>query len=910
MPKFKSTTIAFILALIALDVPALAGELRLLRTNPDPYGSPRPFPGQTNVPLRTTFYIELAPAQGASDDIVLPESVTVELEREGAKRVPLLTPDRQFSAGCAGRMTSAGTNKDRKLIIYIDPGGDSGGLMPATTYIVRVSARSRAGDELASKSGTWQFTTEQSSSAQPVTFSLSLKAPSVTWHGGFFTGFCGVSFCTNYANRVPTFELMEAVRKQSPKAWNLQRDFWLTGMDRRPEFLKPNLPNLVRERETRRVKAIEPGANETLLRVEDFFGHEQYGIASGRPLSGDYHAGDEVLIADGVHDARGKVLAVDDAGGTIRVSKITEPAGGWKLQYAAPLPTAEDPTAPGLFASGGTYLQKFAPAGTPAYYWGRLDSEWDLAHKRFKRRLVVNFADAPGDLSIDGRNWTTTKDYAELHEAIRAITGHIIDRYGDDAFEFVWSVFNEPDLGALFWRSDWNELQKFYDYAVDGILRAFEEKGRDSNRVFVGGLELGGIFGPNLRLGEFLAHCSPRAEVKGAILLNAAYADRRLDGKRSRRVEELCRAHAGRGVPCDFVSIHAYNGSQMMARKLIRAKEMALEIDPEHYATLWINSHESCPGWSPPPDPAFSDSYLGNGYFETWCANVASRLLRRAAGDARFAYGESILTAWPWPSENFAGINDCVRKIHVDDDGDGIEDRTITVANPILHFLGLVASMGPGFIELPEQVFGGHVVSGFASPDGEGIKLLLYSHDGLDTESRSQAEFDVTVKLAGLEMTNALVREYRFDKDHNSYFRRGRALREQAEGASAPPDPKTAAVVEAAVKDLSSDRVEARLLALDRLAALGTKASSAAAAIFPLFKHADDPQFRERAETTLKRITAARAYPAADVREIEDASRLRETSSRESRVAGDGWLSITVRVAGNGANVVHVIPAP
>ena len=97
--------------------------------------------------------------------------------------------------------------------------------------------------------------------------------------------------------------------------------------------------------------------------------------------------------------------------------------------------------------------------------------------------------------------------------------------------------------------------------------------------------------------------------------LNAAVADRRLDGKRSRRVEALCRAHGGKGSPCDFISIHSYNRSEMMAAKLIRAKEMALEIDPDYYARLWVNSHESCPDWMPPPDEAAADSYLGNGYF-------------------------------------------------------------------------------------------------------------------------------------------------------------------------------------------------------------------------------------------------------------------------------------------------------
>jgi hypothetical protein len=347
----------------------------------------------------------------------------------------------------------------------------------------------------------------------------------------------------------------------------------------------------------------------------------------------------------------------------------------------------------------------------------------------------------------------------------------------------------------------------------------------------------------------------------------------------------------------------------MMAEKLARAKEMALEIDPEHYATLWVNSHESCPGWSPPPDPAYSDSYLGNGYFETWCADVACRQLRRASADPRFAFGESILTVWPWPSENFAGINDFVRKIHVDDDGDGVEDRTVTVPNPILHFLGLVASMGPDFRVLSEQVPGGHSVSGFVSAGNGDVKLLLYAHDGLDTESRSLAEFDVTVKLTDLKLTNVVAHESRFDKDHNSYFRLGRELREEADSSSTALEPVIAAAIEAALQGLRSDRVETRLAALDKIASLGTKASSAAAALFSLLEHVDDPALREKAEATLKLITAARAYPAANVRKIENASRLRHTASHEHRVAADGSLSFTVRVSGNGANFIHIVPA-
>ena len=210
------------------------------------------------------------------------------------------------------------------------------------------------------------------------------------------------------------------------------------------------------------------------------------------------------------------MIAVGDPAGTVLVSPLKTPAGGWKLAYDGPLPTREDPDAPGLFPPGGCYLRKFAPCGTPCYYWGRLDKEWDLVHRRGGRRLMVNFADAPGDLARDGRSWTTAKDLAEWHEVARTITGHLIDRYGADALTFTWSVFNEPDLGPLL-AAPAGTTFSGSTTTPSTASSALEDRGYDSRKVFVGGLELGGIFGVNLRLDEFLAHCSPRATRQGAL---------------------------------------------------------------------------------------------------------------------------------------------------------------------------------------------------------------------------------------------------------------------------------------------------------------------------------------------------------------------------------------------------------
>jgi hypothetical protein len=890
----KYWTVIACAAWISLTAPAF-GQVQLVHRAHDPYGVPRPAPNQEHVPPHTSFYVELNPAGKEHGDIVLEESVGIDLESAGDRPVPLLKPGRQFALGYSGRFIAGrGAETGPTVGIYVENGPP---LHPATRYTVHVRAGSRRAPQPV-EVGTWQFTTAAAPTVHAVDFALK-DGPVVTWHGGFFTGYCSVSFCTGRVFRLPTFDLMDRGRRAAPRAWTLQRDFWLTGTEHRPGILTVNLPNIVRERETRRIVAIENDPRGTLLRVEDFYGHQQYGIADNRPLGPDYHAGDEVLVADGLHDARARVLAVDDARRTVLLSKVSAPADGWKLAYAATLRTKEDPNAPGLFPSGGCYLRKFAPVGTPVYYWGRVDCEWDLAVQRYGRRVLPNFADAPGDLSRDGRDWTTAKDYAELHSVAQAIAGHLIDRYGERALAFPWSIFNEPDLGPLFWRADWDELQRYYDYAVDGVLRAFEDRGYDSGRVFIGGLELAGIFGTHLRLREFLTHCAPNARpVKGALLPNAAFADRRLDGKRSRRVEDLCRAHDGRGSPCEFVSIHAYNTSKLMADKLAAAKQMALEVDPEYYARLWVDSHESCPGWDLPPDPAYGDSYLGNGYFPTWCADVARRQLRRAADDPRYAFGESILTVWPWPNPDFGGGNDCVRELHIQEGG------TVTVPMPNFHFLTLLAQMGPTYRVLPETTVAGHVASGFVSNSGGTTRALVYTHDPLDTESRSEDEFNVTLALTGLPPGPLLVREYRFDGDHNSYFHLARRLRDEPEPLSTPDQQR----LDQAVRALESPQRAQRLFALRELVALGRRAAPAAAAIVRLLIKCEDPEERERLSAIFKAIVTPRAYPTAVVRKIEEQAQLRPSAAACKTASVNGALLVKLRVAGNGANYVVLEP--
>lgn len=883
---------------LSLSAGALAFDLRFVERPPDPHGSPRPAREARDVPLRASFYFELATAKESKGDSVDTDSVTFSLEGPGQAPLALLAPGRRFGEGVSGWLRP---NQDLQgnvsLSVYLEPGRP---LRPSTTYTARVTARSLKGDSLPDAQASWSFTTEPEAGTRSIALPLDLNTEPVRWEGAFFSGLCNVIFCSQARSYGPTYDLMAEARGRHPRAWSYQRDFWMTGFeDTKPGFLAQNLPNIVRELETRRIAAIEPHDGGLRLRVEDFFGHEQYGIPAGRQVAEDYHAGDEVLIADGVHAARTRVRSAGEPAGTLLVDLVPEPAGGWKLAYDGPLPTRENPDAPGLFAPGGCYLRKFRPHGTPRYYWGRLDKEWDLVHRRGGRRIMVNYADAPGDLAIDGRSWTTSKDLVEWHDVARDMTLHLIDRYGDDALTFTYSVFNEPDLGPLFWRTDWDELQRFYDYAVDGILRAFEERGYDSNRVFVGGLELGGIFGTNLKLREFLAHCSPTAQAPNALPKNAAVADPRLDGRRSRRVESLCGAHAGKGTPCDFVSVHSYNRSEVMAAKLVRAKEMALEIDPDFYKGLWVNSHESCPDWSPPPDQAAADSYLGNGYFATWCVDVVARQLQQAARDPRFAFGETILTVWPPPS-GFNGSNAVTRILNV---RDGNGPRNVTVPYPEFHVLGHLSDLGPRYWVLPTSREGAHDVGGFASRGADGkVRVILYSHAAPDTQSRSEAEFEVVLRIQGLGHSEPVeIEEHRFDREYNSYFRKARTLLDRN-----IPDALELPGLLRRLEDKDPAIQRETLAAIQKLGASGR---SALPLLFRLAGEATDAGVRQAAAGAAFVVAAPPAYSREEVDEIRRLAEDRPTASARVQSAPEGRLEVKARVASNGLNVLILRPA-
>jgi hypothetical protein len=196
--------------------PAEADEIQLHRVKPDPYGYPRPAPGQTNVPVGTSLFFGIGFKEKTATDAVLPASVSVQIRAGGGPAVQLLKPGRQFADGYFGKIAPGG-NRGPDLVVYIDGPAD---LQPTTTYAVSVEARTRNGSVLSGKRGSWQFTTGAAESRQSLEFQCALSGNPIRWRGGFFTGFCKPTFCTSASNRIPGYELMDRIRQRHPKVWS------------------------------------------------------------------------------------------------------------------------------------------------------------------------------------------------------------------------------------------------------------------------------------------------------------------------------------------------------------------------------------------------------------------------------------------------------------------------------------------------------------------------------------------------------------------------------------------------------------------------------------------------------------------------------------------------------------------
>lgn len=749
---------------LAADPPRVTHDCTLV--NP----LPRPCDNKISITIHSTIYFEVAvPSTNAAASRVDPNSVTATLTWPGGGPVRMLDLGQTFTPGFGGSITDSFTDGGLTGFgFYIVPASP---LLPQTTYTIQVDAKTLDAIPIQTAGSTWSFTTRRDLIGSQINFTIDTALAAPAWQGRFLAGTIKPNFDTSTLfDQEPVYDLIDEAKQDAPefmylqRDWPLMADYWSGG-----GFFDGN-PNLVRERETRRILSMAAAGADDALTLADLVEGPLYGIAPNRPLSADYQVGDKVLVCDRNKSEQATVKGINDATKRLTISRLVNRPASWQFDYFGSQPS-DNPATPDNFSYPLGAVRKYQPSGTPVFYWTRLDHEWDQ-HLAHGRQPIVNIEGTPYDLCRIGRGNTSfgnscpdrPKDYLEWHIVIKALVDHLVDRYGTQVAGWYWSIGNEEDL-STFWEGTDNEFLQFYDYTANAILHALEQRGINTNTVRVGGAEVTGIF-PGF-ITQILYHASPTAvspspgfEERNHVCIDPAFVT-----QRASRVHALCAANADKGTPLDFISTHAYKNAADSANTLIDARNRSLSIDPVTFDRLPVNSHETTPDWIPRRDPGSREMYRWGGYFSTWAADFQRRMLEYGLSDSRRRAGEVTITTWPG-NYNFDGIASIVGQFRIDTDGDGTQDRVDAYAVPFFHLAKLAASMSKQARPLVPQTDAGVTVSGWRSVEPHGEKLLIYTHDPQDTESRETHGWSLALQLSQLRFPLYEVLEYRVDHNH------------------------------------------------------------------------------------------------------------------------------------------------
>jgi hypothetical protein len=751
-------------AVLAQDAPVVRHDCSIL-----PASRPRPCEGDVDITRRTSIYFELSlPFSGNyPQNGVDRNSVVLTITPEGGTTETVFGPDLVWAPGWSGRaLDDAYDNGEWVFGFYSVP---EARLLPQTRYTVEVTGQTRQGVPIDPETSTWSFTTRRDLTGATAVFDVDLDAPTVEWTGRWWAGSSKVTFDTSRLyDQEAVYQLMDEAREKAPEFMLQQRDAMWLG-DYYKNFSDGN-PNIVRERETRRILSFEDAGDRTRLTLTDLVEHDLYGVPPGRPLSDDYSVGEHVLVCDVDQSEVREILAIDDAHDVVEVERLEAPIAEWDPGDPDAGPD-DNPDIPDHFTYPLAALRKYETPGTPVYYWTRLHDELDQ-HVSHGRKPLVRLDDTPIDLcetgvpenTSGGRCVNEPKDYVQWDDFVYTLTDHLIERYGEATSEWYFSIGNEIAL-RKFWRENREAFYRYYDVTSNAILRAFEDHGFDSDQILVGGVEDAPV---GKFLDDVLYHCSPRAESPaGYEESNLVCTDPRFDALRSARVDMFCVNHAGEGCPFDFYSIHPYRHSDDAAALVNEAWDTVASIDPEHLEGFRVNAHETGPEWRGRKDPAAESVWAESGFYPSWGADYFQRLLAPAMQDPRRAGGEATPTTWPNNYNFQQGLASIAAVMRVDEDGDGTQDAVEGVGNTFFRFVELTSWMSHELADLGVIEDAGTRIGGWRSVDPHGERILLFAHDELDPGGHEDRGWETTLNLSGLRFDSVEVTEYRLDREHS-----------------------------------------------------------------------------------------------------------------------------------------------
>ena len=408
------------------------------------------------------------------------------------------------------------------------------------------------------------------------------------------------------------------------------------------------------------------------------------------------------------------------------------------------------------WGSTNAYTEK--PDGTPVYDWAITDRIFDAITSAHVRPLVeIGFM--PEALSTHPEPYRHTfpkgdiytgwayppKDYGKWGKFVHAYAEHLKQRYGNDVDNWMWEVWNEPDIS--YWRGTPEEYDHLYDVTANAIRTALPN-------ARIGGPESTGVASSRAEafLRQFLEHC--------------AHGVNSATGKT--------------GAPLDFISYHpkgrpisvsGSNGShvRMDIGHQLRAIDRGMRV---------IASY---PEWKNTPivlgesDPEGCAACKGpeNGYRNgpLYGVSIAEATMRTYELARKYNLKVEGSVTWAFEFEDqpyFAGFR---------------ELATNGIDKPVLNVFRMMGMLGGNWIEtqstssqslediVQESTVGSPDINAAATMQSKGnsheLDILVWNYHDEDVAAPEAA---IHLAVDGLTSTSVTAEEFRMDATHSNAY--------------------------------------------------------------------------------------------------------------------------------------------
>jgi xylan 1,4-beta-xylosidase len=399
---------------------------------------------------------------------------------------------------------------------------------------------------------------------------------------------------------------------------------------------------------------------------------------------------------------------------------------------------------------GSTNVYTELPGGTPVYDWAITDRIFDALNRNGVRPLVeVGFM--PEALSTHPRpyrhdfprgdiftGWSyPPRDYDKWQALITAWVHHLQERYGEGVKDWLWEVWNEPDIP--YWHGTPEEYNRLYDVTAAAIRHVLPS-------ALIGGPETtrpssaaAGAF-----LSQFLEHCA-----------------------RGRNA-----ATGGIGAPLDFISFHPKGSPKSVdghVRMGLATQLLAVDRGMQIVASF--------PEWKSTPiilgesDPEGCAACQGaqNGYrngplYGVTIAEATARTYELARGHGVNLTG---IVTWAFEFEGqpyFAGFR---------------ELATNGVDKPVLNVFRMLGMLGGDWVNvrsngalplskiLREGVVDAPDIDGLATRRPRGLDILVWNYHDDDVAADPAS---IRLEIEALPELKIRVEEFRMDASHSNAY--------------------------------------------------------------------------------------------------------------------------------------------